>query len=475
MVQKLFDAIRGKKPDQEHSMKISYKKMAPARKGTLLGLAVVAALYSAPGAAVGIVDVGVGGGVSNIGPANQVTVLAPVGVLVDAPIALITGDLQVGTATTTVTPVATPGTGGAGLLPYVVDNGDGTSSVYTVTEQDATLTNTTTTANTGGVLIGADGNITTQRGSTATQVDVTTIDFATRVIIDNATGLPVVADPRNATAVAGTYNSATNSFAADGGTVVSGVPDVVFAPGGNLSVAGATTLGGAVDMTGNQINNLAAGVAATDAANVGQVTAAVIAEASTRSAADTTLQNNINAEASTRAAADTAETNARIAADNAEAATRSAADTTLQNNINAEASTRAAAVTAEATTRAAADTTLQTNITNEATARIAGDNALATRLNTTDARVGSLEGRVGVLEKDVKEVRAGVAMAMAIASIPTVDYGKFALGLGVGTFGGETAVAGAVDIKATERSKFRLAVSNAGGQTGGSAGFSVGF
>jgi hypothetical protein len=56
-----------------------------------------------------------------------------------------------------------------------------------------------------------------------------------------------------------------------------------------------------------------------------------------------------------------------------------------------------------------------------------------------------------------------------------VDYGKFALGLGVGTFGGETAVAGAVDIKATERSKFRLAVSNAGGQTGVSAGFSVGF
>ncbi len=434
-------------------MKISYKKMAPARKGTLLGLAVVAALYSAPGAAVGIVDVGVGGSVSNIGPANQVTVLAPVvavaapvGVLVDAPITIITGDLQVGTATTTVTPVATPGTGGAGLLPYIVDNGDGTSSVFTVTEQNATLTNTTTTSNTGGVLVGADGSITTARGSTTTQVDETTIDFATRVIIDNATGLPIPADARNATGVAGTYNSASSSFAADGGTFVAGTPDTVFAPGGNLNVAGATTLGGAVDMTGNQINNLAAGTLATDAANVGQVTAAVSAEAATRAAADT-----------------------------AEAATRSAADTTLQNNINAEASTRAAAVTAEATTRAAADTTLQTNITNEATARIAGDNALATRLNTTDARVGSLEGRVGVLEKDVKEVRAGVAMAMAIASIPTVDYGKFALGLGVGTFGGETAVAGAVDIKATERSKFRLAVSNAGGQTGGSAGFSVGF
>ena len=180
--------------------------------------------------------------------------------------------------------------------------------------------------------------------------------------------------------------------------------------------------------------------------------------------ADTNLQNNINAEASTRAAADTAE-----------AATRSAADTTLQNNINAEASTRAAAVTAEASARTTADTNLQTNINTEAAARISGDNALATRLNATDARVGSLEGRVGVLEKDVKEVRAGVAMSMAIASIPTVDYGKFALGLGVGTFGGETAVAAAVDIKATERSKFRVAVSNAGGQTGGSAGFSVGF
>ena len=474
-------------------MKISYKKMAPARKGTLLGLAVVAALYSAPGAAVGIVDVGVGGSVSNIGPANQVTVLAPVvavaapvGVLVDAPITIITGDLQVGTATTTVTPVATPGTGGAGLLPYIVDNGDGTSSVFTVTEQNATLTNTTTTSNTGGVLVGADGSITTARGSTTTQVDETTIDFATRVIIDNATGLPIPADARNATGVAGTYNSASSSFAADGGTFVAGTPDTVFAPGGNLNVAGATTLGGAVDMTGNQINNLAAGTLATDAANVGQVTAAVSAEAATRAAADNTeMAARIaadDAEAATRAAADTAEMDARIDADELEAATRAAADNTLQNNINAEATTRATAdttlqtnINAEATTRAAADTTLQTNINNEATARIAGDNALATRLNTTDARVGSLEGRVGVLEKDVKEVRAGVAMAMAIASIPTVDYGKFALGLGVGTFGGETAVAGAVDIKATERSKFRLAVSNAGGQTGGSAGFSVGF
>ena len=144
-------------------MKISYKKMAPARKGTLLGLAVVAALYSAPGAAVGIVDVGVGGSVSNIGPADVVAVIAPVGVLVDAPITIITGDLQVGTAITTVTPVATPGTGGAGLLPYIKDNLDGTSSVYTVTEQDATLTTTTITANTGGVLVGADGSITTAR------------------------------------------------------------------------------------------------------------------------------------------------------------------------------------------------------------------------------------------------------------------------------------------------------------------------
>ena len=437
-------------------MKISYKKMAPARKGTLLGLAVVAALYSAPGAAAGNVDTGVGGTVTTTGPADQVTVTAP--------LTVVTGNLQVGTITSVSTPVVVAGTGVAGLLPYVVDNGDGTSSVYTVTEQDGTETTTTTTVDTGGVTVGADGTITTNIGSTAVQTDVNTIDYATRVIIDNTTGLVVDLDPRNAFRVAGTYNSTDRTFVDNGGTLVPGIPDIIYAPGGNLNVAGATTLGGAVDMTGNQINNLADGVLATDAANVGQVTAAVVAEAADRAAADNTLQNNINAEASTRAAADTAE-----------AATRSAADITLQNNINAEASTRAAAVTAEATTRAAADTTLQTNITNEATARIAGDNALATRLNTTDARVGSLEGRVGVLEKDVKEVRAGVAMAMAIASIPTVDYGKFALGLGVGTFGGETAVAGAVDIKATERSKFRLAVSNAGGQTGGSAGFSVGF
>ena len=151
------------------------------------------------------------------------------------------------------------------------------------------------------------------------------------------------------------------------------------------------------------------------------------------------LQGNINAEATTRAAADV------VLQDNitAEAVTRSAADTTLQSNINSEASTRAAA-----------DTTLQSNINSEAASRILGDNRLDQRIDTADK---------------------GIAMAMSMSAIPTVDYGQWALGVGVGHFKGETAAAVGATVKIGERAKFRVNFAAAGGETGGSAGFAVGF
>lgn len=70
------------------------------------------------------------------------------------------------------------------------------------------------------------------------------------------------------------------------------------------------------------------------------------------------------------------ESAARAAAIGAEATVRSNADTTLQTNINAEATARAAAVSGEATARANADTALQTNINAEATARANADTSL---------------------------------------------------------------------------------------------------
>lgn len=89
--------------------------------------------------------------------------------------------------------------------------------------------------------------------------------------------------------------------------------------------------------------------------------AAVTAEASARSSADSTLQSNIDSEASTRASADTT-LQGNIDAEEARAV---AAEGVLTTNLAQEVSDREAAVTAEATARSSADTTLQSNIDTE--------------------------------------------------------------------------------------------------------------
>ena len=408
------------------------------RRPVALAVAAWAAMAAGQALAATNVDLGTGATVTTTGPADTVVVTATT--------TQVTGSLTVGTASTTVVPVSTPGAGGGGILPYIVDNGDGTSTVYTITDAGATLSTTTTSTTTGGVTLDPNGNIVAQSGGVTTQVTTNTSDVATAVIIDNVTGLPIPADPRNAVGVLGTYDPLAGVYVADGGTTVVGGPVTVSTGGGNLLVSGNGSFGASVTMNGNQINNLADGAAPTDAATVGQMAAAdtvlqgnIDTEAATRAAADTVLQGNINAEATTRAAADV------VLQDNitAEAATRSAADTTLQSNINSEASTRAAA-----------DTTLQSNINSEAASRILGDHRLDQRIDTADK---------------------GIAMAMSMSAIPTVDYGQWALGVGVGHFKGETAAAVGATVKIGERAKFRVNFAAAGGETGGSAGFAVGF
>ncbi len=302
--------------------------------------------------------------------------------------AQIDGDLQVGSATTTTDTETTDGEGGEGILPYIVDNGDGTSTVYTVTATNATSTTTTTTVTTGDVLIEANGNITTVKGSTDTTTSVTTFDLATEVLIDNDTGLPIGAAIEG---VVGTYDPATGAFVA--GTVAAVVTETQeVAEGGNLVVAGTGSFGGDVAMNGNRVTGLADGVAVTDAATVGQV---------------------------------------------------AASDALLQSAIDTEAATRAAA-----------DVTLQSNIDAEAALRLAGD--------------ARLDRRVDTVEK-------GVAMAMAIAAVPTVDYGRFSLGVGLGNFKGETAGAVGLGFKVGERAKFSVNFASDGDENGGSIGFAVGY
>ena len=157
-----------------------------------------------------------------------------------------------------------------------------------------------------------------------------------------------------------------------------------------------------------KVDGVQANVTAEETARI----AAIAAEASSRSSADTTLQSNIDAEASTARAAESAnataissEASTARAAEAANATAISdeetratAAEATLTTNLAAEATTaraaesanataisdeetaRIAAVSGEASTRAAADTALQGEIDAEETRAQAAESVLTTNL-----------------------------------------------------------------------------------------------
>jgi len=172
---------------------------------------------------------------------------------------------------------------------------------------------------------------------------------------------------------------------------------------------------------------------------------AVAAEATIRSAADTTLTTDLAAETAARAAADTAlqtsldtevtrATNRENAMESAFQSADTAINTRIDNvlsNVDSEAlnslaeivtafqdaddalsasiitnataisnevsrattkeSTIEANLASETTARQGADTTLQTNLTNEIAARVSGDNALDARMTTSEGDITQLE------------------------------------------------------------------------------------
>jgi hypothetical protein len=107
-----------------------------------------------------------------------------------------------------------------------------------------------------------------------------------------------------------------------------------------------------------------------------------------------TLINSVDTENDQVFAGYVTSNNAALAA---EITNRTNADSTLQSNINSEASTRASAittvtglVTSEASTRAAADSTLQSNIDAEASTRSSADSALSGRVTSLESTAASL-------------------------------------------------------------------------------------
>ena len=161
------------------------------------------------------------------------------------------GILSVGTSTVTGGPVpSTPGIGAPGLAPTIIDNGDGTSTVFTVTAIGATTGSTSTITQTGSAVIESNGNVTLTGGSVTNSSSTTTFDTATSFLVDNASGLPLPVPPT--IDVQGTYDSVTGIFTpglTPANTVTTG-PTTTSTGGanltmdGNLSVAGTSTTNG---------------------------------------------------------------------------------------------------------------------------------------------------------------------------------------------------------------------------------------
>lgn len=179
-------------------------------------------------------------------------------------------------------------------------------------------------------------------------------------------------------------NPVLRIFEGDGAAVVIGEGST---DGGDntLSVGSATER--------RRIVNVAAGTADSDAATVGQLNEGIAGEATARSAADTALQADIAGEASARSAADAA----------------------LQRNIDAEAASRQAA-----------DTALQANIESEAAARASADSALHDRIDAVESRLDGVGALASAFSALVPNARAA---------------GNTQVSLGLGNYGGASAVA----------------------------------
>ena len=94
-------------------------------------------------------------------------------------------------------------------------------------------------------------------------------------------------------------------------------------------------------------------------------------------------------------------------------------------------------------------------------------------IRDVDSRLSGVESRLS----DVKRTAyRGIAAVTAIADIPTVDYNKrFAIGVGMGNFEGENALAIGASLRATESLTFKASVGKSGSEATYGAGAALSF
>jgi hypothetical protein len=210
------------------------------------------------------------------------------------------------------------------------------------------------------------------------------------------------------------------------------------AAGNKFNVAGDTgrVRANGIDNTGKKITGVANGTNTGDAVNYGQLSAtndALALEKSERISGDASNAAGLAAEMIARADGDAANANA---------------------------------IASEVTARTNTDAVLSSRIDAEIDARIAGDKANAAQTATAQA-------------KSIKIARQSGALAMAVAGMTgatSTDYGNTDISMGIGTFGGETAVAVGVSHTVSNAIRIFGAVTKVdGGDTGGAIGGSYSF
>lgn len=86
--------------------------------------------------------------------------------------------------------------------------------------------------------------------------------------------------------------------------------------------------------------------------------------------------------------------------------------------------------------------------------------ANTSQINSIKDTLGHYNTRLKQVEKTVHQNRkiasAGTASAMAMSSIPYVEYAKYSMGMGVAHYDGETAMSIGVTWKSSDRSRFRI-------------------
>lgn len=119
------------------------------------------------------------------------------------------------------------------------------------------------------------------------------------------------------------------------------------------------------------------------------------------------------------------------------------------------------ALSDEAMDRTNADTALGVRIDTETTTREMADTTLGSRIDSNVAAIDSLNSKVDEVSSDLSMGIAGVA---AIAAIPAPQPGnKYSIGLGVGHYNDQNALAAGWNINVTQNVRVKGAVSFFGG------------